>query len=924
MAARVVAPQLEADGSLRIDLGISKQERMLPAWQAEYGLEVPPAAEFDYDQAVARLKKCCYSNGYIHSPENAGIPVSMTREEAWFWLQAMCGGSFQPDKMAGKKSWKAPTHSQVMELLNSGIDSSDHSSPSMRSVLSDSWYPELVAAVTTLLSPEQVVDFIRANCVAFEHSALSQYNAGFGQFLAGCCMHLTPYLSREKCQELVKPFMQALRKDPDLTSVDGITALAAVAVFGSTGIVTGTLRQTKAKIMPYCHWLFARVESLAVYEELLQLREPRFEGLYSARLVLAASGVSRLDHFRACLTGLKPDQQRVMKTLRRVLHPGMAPLMLELRSKHKEAAAWLRENVVHAAVGLASHAAGADEHTHAAKSFWQELWQSQPETARQALEWVADASRPVLEKLGASTHSSREQQASTLPEELAEVFSSLKSRPGPSWLAVGALPPITVRGVPLTQGQVKGLIHGWKSSKDGNPPRWSPLIVAWADAESLHRFARHLFEQWQKEGCPAADAWVLMAACVWGSEEFHLRLSRFLVYRPLDSPWPHTRACAGVRALATAATPVAISQLHRLAHATHESMQRTEARKMLEQAAESRGVSLEHLADAHVPTAGFNRAGRRIFETGGLSLEARLNDRLELRFPLPDGTEGRRLPPRARTLDPAEHLRLSAACRHARRLLRDTWEVQVLRTRQAIAQDYQRPVEHFERHILQHPLLARLAQLLVWQSMPSEGSPVAFRPAEDGSLIDVQHREITLPPGSTVRLASPASLSPEEVRGWIEHLADHQIIQPVKQFAALACLPLPAELDKVKVNRFTGAETTIGQLKAAFAQEQWSHDKPQEDGGYTRHFRAFPGGKLYACVRHSRVWLQEENWRKENLDERPAEIEDVWFIPDQIPKKEWRNSKHYLAIRDVPPAIFSEVFSLLHRMTGVPVPESSS
>ena len=96
---------------------------MLPAWQAEYGLEVPPAAQFDYDQAIARLKKCCYSGGYIHSPENAGIPASMTREEAWFWLKAMSGRSFQPHKMAGKKSWKAPTHSQVMELLNSGIES---------------------------------------------------------------------------------------------------------------------------------------------------------------------------------------------------------------------------------------------------------------------------------------------------------------------------------------------------------------------------------------------------------------------------------------------------------------------------------------------------------------------------------------------------------------------------------------------------------------------------------------------------------------------------------------------------------------------------------------------------------------------------------------------------------------------------------
>jgi hypothetical protein len=924
MPARSPLPKLHADGSLVIDLGLSKQERMLPAWQTDYGLEVPAAAEFDYDQAVARLQKCCYSGGYIHSPENAGIPASMTREEAWFWLQAMSGRSFQPHKIAGKKAWKAPTASQVMKLLNDGINSSDTNSPSMRSVLSDSWYPELVAAVTTLLSPEEMVDFIRANCTAFEHSAFSQYNAGFGHFLAGCCMHLTPYLSLEQSQKLGEPFIDLLRRDPDLTSVDGITALAVLAVFGNTGMVTETLRRTKSKIIPSCHWLFARVESQSAYEELIEHLKPRFEGVYSARLVLAASGASRLDHLRACLTGLKPDQQRVMKTLRRVLHPGIAPLMLEQRSRHKEAAAWLRENVLHATVGLAPHAAGADEHTPAAKMFWQELWQSQPEIARQSLEWVADDARPALERMG-TTRSICEQQASeSLPEELTKVLSSLKRRPAPSWLAVGALPAITVRGVPLMQAQVQGLIHGWKSSKDGNLPPWSPLLTRWADAGSLQNFARHLFEQWLKEGCPAADAWVLLAACMWGSEDFHLRLSRFLVYRPLDSPWPHSRACAGVRALAAAATPVAISQLYRLAHATHESMQRAEARKMLEKAAESHGVHLEQLADAHVPTAGFGLAGRRVFEANGLTLEARINDRFELRFLLPDGKESRRLPPNAHALDPTAYLRLCAECRRARRLLRDTWEVQILRTRQAIAQDYQRTTEHFEQQILRHPLLSRLARQLVWQVVPENGTPVAFRPAEYGSLIDVQHLTITLPAGSRVRLASPAGLSQEEVRGWIEHLADHQIIQPVKQFAALACLPLPAELNKVKVNRFTGAETTIGQLKAAFAQEQWSHDKPQEDGGYTRHFRAFPAGKLYACVRHSRVWLQEENWRKENLDERPAEIEDVWFIPDHFPKKEWRNSKHYLAIRDVPPAIFSEVFSLLHRMTGVPVPESTS
>jgi hypothetical protein len=903
-----------------LDLGLTWYEHMLPTWKTEYGLEPPPAAPFDLEAAIKRLRKCCYPNGYIHSPENAGIPVRMTPEEAWFWLRAMSRGFFQADKFKGKNAVKVPTGKQVRELLSGSINNSDNC-PGMRSVMSASWYPELVSAVLVLVKTEEVFGFIAENVEAFEMSALSQYNHRFGNFLAGCCMFMTPFLSRDECERMGAKYVRELKADPDMKKPQGIAALAILAVLGDADTVTRTLRKTKAKIHPYSHWLFARTDSLESYNELMTRHKQAFNEVESAKILLAVKGTDVSGDLESCISGLKPHQKRVMKVFERVQHPGIAPVMLAQRSHHKEAAAWLRKNPLLAAAGLARYATGADALTPAARSFWTELWQNEPEVARQALEWAPGASRSLLEKLSAASDLRREPiTEAKWPAELLEALETLPQRQPPDWLRLSVLPALLIQGQPLPPEEVRRLIQGWKRVSDEKVPAWFVTLKRHACAESLNAFSEALFEQWRLEGCPAADVWVLLAAALGGNEHFHVRFSRYLAYKPLNSPWPHVRACAGVRALAAAGSPSAISQLYRLAHATYESMQKAEAQKRLSQLAEERGISVEDLADECVPDACFDLQGRRVFSCGEHRFEAQLDEGHELRFLQPDGQTRRQLPAKARKLPRESYLALCRQIRHARRLLRDTLDVQLTRLRLAFSQDFQRPVERFQSRVLQHPVLSRLARQIIWQMIPEKSNPIAFRPVEDGSLVTAHNGPFTLPIRGAVRLASPAHLSEDESRTWIEHLADHHIIQPVKQFANSACLPLPAELGLLKLNRFIGGVMTAGSMMRAFADEHWSHDKPQ--GGFTRHFRAFPSGKLFACVRHTLVWFDPLGRAEENLAERPVEIEDVWFIPDHIPKKEWRNSKHYLAIRDVPPAIFSEVFSLLHRMTGVPVPET--
>ena len=233
---------------------------MLPAWQMLCGLMEPEPLPFDFESCAKRLQKCCYPNGYIHSPENAGIPVRMTPEEAWFWLRAMSGDSFKREDFEKPGALKAPSIKSVRNHLSKGIAKSGND-PGMRSVMSDSWHPELAATLLPFLSPEEILEFIVENFTFFETSAFSEYNAGVGNLLAGCCMFMTPYLSQIECSRLSVKFRPLLESDPDLKSSQGMAALAILAVLGESGIVTQTLRKTKAKIYPYCLWLFARAES---------------------------------------------------------------------------------------------------------------------------------------------------------------------------------------------------------------------------------------------------------------------------------------------------------------------------------------------------------------------------------------------------------------------------------------------------------------------------------------------------------------------------------------------------------------------------------------------------------------------------------------------------------------------------------------
>jgi hypothetical protein len=327
-------------------------------------------------------------------------------------------------------------------------------------------------------------------------------------------------------------------------------------------------------------------------------------------------------------------------------------------------------------------------------------------------------------------------------------------------------------------------------------------------------------------------------------------------------------------------------------------------------------MDVEELADRSVPDAGLGPKGGRHFSAGGLSLEGRMDAEGTLRLLWPDGSLRRRLPPTSLDLAEPDFLNLCRQYREARRTLREAIDLLATRFRDQLANGYSRSVALFRELVVDHPVTGILARQMVWATEPAEGNPsVTFRPTEDGSFIDAHGTTAKLPDTGRIRAAATVGMAQAESSAWKEHLLDHGILQMVPQFSRIACRPMPQELPAVSIDRFSACEVTSEALRHRLRSEGWSHDKPQETGEFTRHFREFVAAALFACVRHTRVG--SGGWASKS----PAAILEVFFVPSETPKKDWRKPGVRIRMRDVPPEVFSTVVSMLHVLTGLPPPE---
>ncbi|KAF1072120.1 MAG: hypothetical protein GAK45_00298 [Pseudomonas citronellolis] len=362
---------------------------------------------------------------------------------------------------------------------------------------------------------------------------------------------------------------------------------------------------------------------------------------------------------------------------------------------------------------------------------------------------------------------------------------------------------------------------------------------------------------------------------------------------------------AQIEALLSAAAisnePPVIQLLLSVARRHRTASVQTLARELVARIAQRNGWSADELADRTIPSAGLDEHGVLNLHYGERLFSARLDASLKLELLNPEGKVVKALPEPRKSDDAALIKEAKGQFSASRKELKQVLELQTQRLYEAMCSARLWPQAEWREYLQQHPIVRHLVQRLVWLEQAADGSLRAFRPTEDGSLIDLADDELELAADSQVRLAHAALLPADAAHAWVAHFKDYKL----KPLFAQMTRTLPAVDENTRqrgqeiVDRqgwmsdtFTlrGVLTKLGYQRAA-----------AEDGGFFDHYlKNFSSLSLRVCISFSGNVLPEENV--------PAALKALSY--ERIGRH--RHTSEALALKDIPPVLLAESYADYH------------
>jgi hypothetical protein len=199
---------------------------------------------------------------------------------------------------------------------------------------------------------------------------------------------------------------------------------------------------------------------------------------------------------------------------------------------------------------------------------------------------------------------------------------------------------------------------------------------------------------------------------------------------------------------------------------------------VIRQAAYREGTTVDELEDRFVPTCDVDAQGGVDLDFGARTFRVGFDSQLQP-YVTDEGGERRAQLPRGAKQDDPE--KVQAANQLWADLREDVKVVVAWRSRalgQAMVVGRRWTPEAFRRVWVDHPLMALLAQSVVWEALQDGAEAgLRFRMAEDRTFADVDDESVDPFEGApALRVANPAQMEASEVERWRETFADYELI----------------------------------------------------------------------------------------------------------------------------------------------------
>ncbi len=352
---------------------------------------------------------------------------------------------------------------------------------------------------------------------------------------------------------------------------------------------------------------------------------------------------------------------------------------------------------------------------------------------------------------------------------------------------------------------------------------------------------------------------------------------------------------AMISALSLSNDPLIIQLLLSLSRRYRTTSVQNLATDLVTEIAERNQWSNDELADRTIPTAGLDENGILNLEYGTRLFTAIVDDKDKFVLKNEEGKVVKTLPAARQNDDESLIKEAKALFSSSKKEFKQVVDMQTGRLYEAMCSERQWNVMEWQEYLFQHPIMQRLIQRLVWLEVTESGEKIAFRPSDDGCLLNLDDDEIELSNTSKIQIAHAVIVGKDHADAWMAHFKDYKVKFLFEQMSH----HLP-ELTDPKANQIEdrkGWITDTFTLRGVVNKLGYQRSSIEDAGSFDRYSKSFKQLGIDVQIVFSGSYVPEENI--------PAVLYDLEF--DQLGSRSWNSNR--LPLSEVPPILLAESYA---------------